>query len=241
MRFIFATSLTAIAMTLSACGGSNADTTPTETPTETSADQSAAAEAPAPADAPKVVKAPEGSRAADVMALGDPDAPLTIVEYASVTCPGCAGFHAQILPEIKEKYIDTGKVRMEFREFPTNPQNLAYAGFYLARCAATTKGAPAYFKMLDILFERQREWAYGPTPGETLQGIAAQVGIDKDGLEDCFYREDIKEAVRANVTQGMEDGIQGTPTFTVDGEEFDWDRRSETMDEAIERALAKLD
>lgn len=185
------------------------------------------------------IAAPAGSLAGNAMILGSPDAKLTIIEYASVTCPACAAFHTQILPEIKTKYIDTGLVRFEFREFPTNPQNLAYAGFYLARCAATNKGSPAYFTMLNTLFERQREWAYGPTPGATLETIAADAGIDREGLEACFFREDIQSAVKANIVRGLEeDEVKATPTFIVDGEELDWGRSPQGMMDAIERELA---
>jgi protein-disulfide isomerase len=189
--------------------------------------------------APVSIPAPAGSLAGEPMAIGSPDAKLTIIEYASVTCPACAAFHTQILPEIKAKYIDTGLVRLEFREFPTNPQNLAYAGFYLARCSATTKGSPAYFAMLGTLFERQREWAYGPQPGQTLETIAAEAGIDRAGLEACFFREDIKAAVKANIVRGLEeDEVKATPTFVVDGEELDWGRSPQGMMDAIDKALA---
>lgn len=223
---------------LAACGGTeepvaNESTGNNDTEVAEDADTGETSEA-------RVVAAPAGSRSAEPMVIGAADAPLTIIEYASVTCPGCASFHNQILPEIKEKYIETGKVRFEYREFPTAPANLAYAGFYLARCAATQNGAPAYFAMLDALYERQREWAFGPTPGETLENIAAQAGIDREGLEQCFYREDIKAAVKANVVEGMEThNVRGTPTLIVDDEELQWTRSIEGLTEAIERELAE--
>jgi protein-disulfide isomerase len=229
-----------------ACGGDDEAETTAAVATPTSAEIEQVADASADAGEthtePAPVPAPEGSMAANAMVLGSDDAPLTIIEYASVTCPACAAFHAQIFPEIKERFIDTGQVRFEYREFPTNPQNLAYAGFYLARCAATTRGAPAYFAMLDTLYARQRDWAYGPTPGEVLENIAAQAGIDRDGLEQCFYREDIKEAVRENIMAGIEEHeVNATPTLIVDGEPFDWDRNRgvEGMIAAIEAELAE--
>ncbi|ADM08501.1 twin-arginine translocation signal domain protein [Parvularcula bermudensis HTCC2503] len=214
-----------LAGVLSGCGGGAQENATAEG--ETSASQS------------QTLAAPEGSLAGATMALGSEEAPLTIIEYASVTCPACAAFHAQYFPEIKEKYIDTGKVRFIYREFPTAPQNLAYAGFYTARCAATDRGPVAYFAMLDTLYARQREWAYGDNPGDVLENIAAQAGIDRQELETCFRREDIRSAVKANVLEGVEaHGVNSTPTFIVDDEELDWNRGSETMSEAIERALA---
>lgn len=239
---------------LTACGGSDAETAeltsvvndaetavseatdPGATETETAPEIAAAEETE-----PQSIPAPEGSLAGEDMFLGSPDAPLVLVEYASVTCPGCAAFHEQIFPELKEKYIDTGKVKLEFREFPTNPQNLAYAGFYLARCAATDNGAPAYFAMIKTLFERQREWAYGPTPGEEIEKIAAQAGIDRDGLEECFFREEVKAAVKANVVRGLEeDNVRATPSFFANGEEFDWGRSKEEFFSRLDEKLAEV-
>lgn len=232
-------------LALAACGNGDAEpaadsaeivsateTTPetTEQETDTSAEETAHAAVPAP----------EGSRAGEAMTMGSDDAPLKIVEYASSTCPACAQFHLAVLPELKEKYIDTGLVQLEFREFPTHPQNLAYAGFYLSRCAATEKGSEAYFAMLKTLFERQRDWAYGPTPGKELENIAAQVGIDREELEDCFYREDVKAAVKDNIVQGLEeDNIRHTPTLLVDGREIDRGRSIEDFFAVIDAELEK--
>ena len=238
---LFVLSGLAAAMTLTACSGGDGEAD-AKTPAGDAAASEVATGADEASNAPRVVPAPEGSLAGEVMALGSPDAPLTIIEYASLTCPGCAAFHVQILPEIKEKYIDTGKVRFEFREFPTDPQNLAYAGFYLARCAATQKGSSAYFAMIDTLFKRQRDWAYGPTPGETLEEIAAQAGISREALQDCFFREEVKTAVAQNVTAGIEEHIVGvTPSFIVNDIAFDWGRSAEGMSNAIEAELAKLE
>ncbi|MEM9422790.1 MAG: DsbA family protein [Pseudomonadota bacterium] len=240
MRFFALSGLT-IAMALAACSnGEDANAQSDTAPTH-----SASADVPTTEGSdsePRIVPAPEGSLAGGTMAMGSEDAPLTIIEYASLTCPGCAVFHAQILPEIKEKYIDTGKVRFEFREFPTPPKNLAYAGSYLARCAATTKGSPAYFAMIDTLFKRQQDWAYSPTPGETLEEIAAQAGINREALQDCFFREDVKSAVRANVNAGIEAHKVGqTPTFIVNDKHFDWGRSASNMADAIDAELAKLE
>jgi protein-disulfide isomerase len=190
------------------------------------------------APAAEAVPAPEGSLAASEMALGAEDAPVTIVEYASVTCPGCAAFHAAVFPEIKERFIDTGEVRFVYREFPTAPQNLAYAGFVLARCAATDTGAPAYFAMVDALYERQRDWIYAPNPGEALEGIFAQVGFDRSAMEQCLRRQDIIDAINENVLTGQEAGVDSTPSFFIDGEPMERARSAEGYIEQIEAAIA---
>src|SRR5690606_11586810 len=89
--------------------------------------------------------------------LGSENAPVTIVEYASVTCGACAAFHTQTYPTLKSKYIDTGKVRLIMREFPTAPAPVAIGGFMLARCANDK-----YFPLLEAIFEQQRNWSQDP-------------------------------------------------------------------------------
>ena len=191
-----------------------------------------------PAGAPAVLPEPEGSLAAGEMALGDPDAPLTVVEYASVTCPGCAAFHASHFQAIKEQLIEPGLVRFVYREFPTNPVNLSYAGSILARCAATDAGAPAYFAVNDALFTRQRDWVYGANPGQELEAIFAQVGLDRAAMQDCLRRGELKAAIDGNVKAGSEAGVRGTPTLVVDGEIIEVARDPDTFVAEL-RAMAE--
>src|SRR5947209_14674871 len=103
------------------------------------------------------------------MALGDPQAPITVIEYASMTCPHCAHFHLTTFPELKKRYIDTGKVRFVFREFPLDP--VATGAFMLARCA----GNDRYFALLDLLFHEQRQWAVN-NPLPPLFNVVKQAG-----------------------------------------------------------------
>jgi protein-disulfide isomerase len=214
-------------LVLAACGsGDEPDAEAAEvTATET-------AEAQTPPE-PELLPAPEGSMAADEMAIGSEDAPLTIVEYASVTCPGCAAFHASLFPEIKEQFIDTGKVRFVYREFPTPPVRRAQAGFILARCAATDAGPEAYFSMIDALYKRQYEWVRGDAP-TVLRNIARQVGIGDESFDDCFRREDIRDAIIDSIESGRDAGITGTPSFLVDGERFD-------LGSSVEETLQKIE
>jgi protein-disulfide isomerase len=229
----------AAALLLTACGGGaeEAETTvDAETATEAPMGDQAAAET-ASAE-PEMIEAPEGSMAANTMALGSDDAPLTIVEYASVTCPACAAFHAQIFPEIEEQFIETGQVRFEYREFPTPPARFAFAGFILARCAATDGGPEAYFGMLDALYRTQRQWIYGDNAPQALRNIAAQAGIDEAGFERCFRREDIRNVITETIEEGRDNGISRTPTLLIDGKPFDY---GSSVDEAIARIQAEVD
>ncbi|MEO1658486.1 MAG: DsbA family protein [Pseudomonadota bacterium] len=222
------------ALALAACGGSgteSADAAPaaeTEAPAET-------AEAPAE---PELLPAPAGSRAAEDMVIGSPDAPLTIVEYASVTCGGCANFHANLFPAIKEQFIDTGLVRFEYREFPTPPVRLSQAGFIVARCAATDSGPEGYYAVVDALYKTQRTWIYSQEPGTELRNLAAQVGIGGDQFDDCFAREDIRDVLVASIESGRDLGVDSTPTLVIDGKIFDYGR---TEEEVIARIAAEVE
>ncbi len=198
---------------LAACGGS-------EEPAAEEAPAAPAETEEAAPQEPEMLEAPEGSRAADAMIIGAEDAPLTVVEYASVTCPGCASFHLNIFPAIKEQLIETGQVRFEFRELPTNPQREAFAGFILARCSATTTGPQSYFAVIDALFKRQQEWVRGPNRGQELRNIAAQAGLDDESFEACFRRQDIRDVIQGNIQEARDQGVSGTPTFFIDGQSF---------------------
>src|SRR6516225_3608936 len=103
--------------------------------------------------------------------LGSPDAKCTIIEYASMTCSHCAAFHRDTWPKLKSTYIDTGKVHFTLREFPLDP--LAAAGFMLARCAGDEK----YYAMIDLLFDKQNDWAFVKKPVDALAALTKQAGF----------------------------------------------------------------
>ena len=184
-----------LALGLGACDGS----------TDSKGPQTAATKAP-----------PVEMRPGD-MVLGDPDAPVTVIEYSSLTCPHCAAFHANSLPAIKEKFIDTGKVRFIFREFPTPPSQLAAAGFLLARCA----GEERYFQVLEALFARQEAWVYeqdGPQRVANFRGIAAQVGVQGEALDACLQNAEALEQMRQTQIHANEEmGVSSTPSFVIGG------------------------
>lgn len=174
------------------------------------------------------------------MILGSADAPVTVIEYASVTCPHCADFAENVMPEIKKEFIDTGKVKWVFREFPTPPQGLSYAGSVLARCAAEKGGTPAFFLIVDTLFRTQRTWVLGKDPKLELEKIAAQAGMDDKAFEACIQRQDLVDVVNDNVKKGSERyGIDSTPSFVVNGEKQQIPHTVEDFQKALSEAVAK--
>ena len=154
--------------------------------------------------------------------FGDPNAPVTLIEYASWTCPACLDFHSRVLPTIKTDYIDTGKVRLVFREFPTPPANIAVAGFTLARC---TQGED-YYNLLDELFMRQDAILTLARQGgpvvEALKQVGVNHGIATDAeFEACLASEEGRDAIRASISAAQSKGVSATPTFFLNGEQMD--------------------
>ena len=146
--------------------------------------------------------------------LGSETAPVTIVEYASVTCPHCASFHQQTYPALKTKYIDTGKVKLIFREFPTQPAPVAIAGFMLARCADDK-----YYPMLDAIFGQQQSWAQDPYQG--LLRIARQAGFTQEKFEACLKDQKLAEQIQGVAQRGNEQfKVESTPTFFINGKKY---------------------
>ncbi len=146
--------------------------------------------------------------------IGNADAPVTIVEYASMTCPHCASFHAVTLPTIKQKYIDTGKARLVFREFPFDPR--AEAGFMLARCSNDK-----YFAMVDVLFQQQRNWASVENAKDALLQIARLAGFSQESFEACLTDQKLLDDIRAVRQRGANDfKVEATPTFFINGDKY---------------------
>lgn len=143
--------------------------------------------------------------------LGDARAPVTLIEYASMTCPHCANFHETTYPEIKKKYIDTGKVRFIFREFPLDP--LAAAGSMLARCAGDNK----FFPMIEALFAQQKDWVV-QKPLEPLFAIARQAGFTQQSFDECLANQQILNGLEETRTRAAGKlNVNSTPTFFING------------------------
>ena len=165
--------------------------------------------------------------------LGQAGAPVTIVEYASFTCPHCARFHGDILPELKKAYIDTGKARLVYRDFPLD--RAAFAASVVARCATGSR----YFGIVDLLFREQSRWAGARDQMAALRRLATLSGISKKKLDSCLKNEKIQNAVlqqRLTATQEFE--ITSTPTLIVNGAKYHGGLTLEQFRAVIDRALA---
>ncbi len=174
------------------------------------------------------------------MVIGSPDAKVTVIEYASLTCPHCATFHETIFPALKEKYVDTGRVKFIFREFPTPPAEFSYIGSVLARCAAEKNGSDAYFAVIGALFRTQRTWIFGDNPKAELLKVAGQVGMDEATFDACLKRQDLIDAINKRVEEGAEKySITGTPSFVIDGEKVTA-HTEEDFEKILDEKLAKV-
>jgi protein-disulfide isomerase len=166
--------------------------------------------------------------------LGADDAPVTLVEYAMFTCPHCANFHETVFPRIKENYIDTGKVRLVYREVYFNRPSLWAA--MIARCAPEDR----YFGIVDVLFDRQQDWAAAENEQELigkLFSIGRQAGLTDEQMNACLQDRALAEALVAEYqAKATADGIDATPTFFIDGEKqpnASYEDLSARLDEAL--------
>ena len=145
--------------------------------------------------------------------MGNADAPITVIEYSSMTCGHCAAFHNETLPGLKEKYIKTGKVKYIVREFPLD--QLATAAFMLGRCLPKRD---AYFDFIDLLYGKQQEWAFVEDPVGALKKLAKQAGFTDESFKACLDDKDLFAQVLAVKNAGSEEfRIRSTPTFFVNG------------------------
>jgi len=167
------------------------------------------------------------------MALGPANASVTITEYASMTCPHCAAFNENVFPKIKSEYIDTGKVRYVFREFPLDIK--AAAGSMLARCIAKDD-AGKYFAVIDMLFKQQNDWVTKNTT-ETLTRIGKQAGLSQQAVEDCLKDQALLDKIAADQKFANEVlKVGSTPTFFINGEMI----RGETSFEEFDKRIKSL-
>jgi protein-disulfide isomerase len=143
--------------------------------------------------------------------LGAPDAPVTIVEYASFTCPHCATFATTTYPELKKRYIDTGKVRFIFRDFPLD--QLAAAGSMLTQCTTGEK----YFDLVEVLFQQQSRWVVNQ-PLAPLRAIAKQAGFTEKSFDECLSNQKmLSDLEQSRERASKQFGVNSTPTFFING------------------------
>ncbi|PZQ63864.1 MAG: disulfide bond formation protein DsbA [Phenylobacterium zucineum] len=170
------------------------------------------------------------------MNLGDPKAPVHVVEYLSLSCPHCADFHAEVFPAFRKKYIDTGRVYFTVRELLTAPAQVAAAGFLMARCKGD---AATYFKVVGEVFESQRRWQQGNIKPIFVE-IAKKNGLTEPQFEACITDDKGQAALQSRLQYATQtDKVTGTPTFFVNGKlvENDHVPSLAELDAAIAAAL----
>jgi len=186
----------------------------------------AKADAPEPDQAELAKAGPEGD-----IVLGSDKAPVTIIEYASMTCPHCAHFSTDTFPELQKRYIDTGKVRYIFREFPLDP--LSAAGFMLARCAGKDKFMP----VVETLFAKQLDWMV-QKPIEPLRAIAKQFGFTEQSFDQCLANQHVLDGIQEVRDRAAEKlGVNSTPTFFVNGQKLTGDQSIDALAKVIDPYL----
>jgi protein-disulfide isomerase len=149
------------------------------------------------------------------MSMGDRNAPLTVIEYASLTCSHCADFEKETFPSFKKDYIDTGKAYYILRDFPFDP--VATAAFMLSHCA----GPERYFGFIEVLYQQQAQWAFVDTPMEALKKIARQGGFSDEKFDACMKDQQVFDHVKQVAQKGQEFGVRSTPTFFINGEKVE--------------------
>ncbi|KQQ91527.1 disulfide bond formation protein DsbA [Aureimonas sp. Leaf324] len=190
-----------------------------------------AATAPAPEGTVDVAKLMAPQALPDII-IGKADAPVTIIEYASMTCSHCRDFHSETYPKIKADYLDTGKAKLILREFPFDPR--ALGAFMLARCAGDDKRTA----MVDVLFDQQREWAGAENASAALLKIAQLAGMTQDQFAACLKDTDLQGKVVAVQAAGQNEfGVNATPTFFVNGDKYAGALSADEMAAVIEKHL----
>ncbi len=144
-------------------------------------------------------------------ALGNPNAPVTVIEYASLTCPHCRNYHANVFPKVKQAYIDTGKVRYIVREFPIGRS--AGNAAIINRCAPPEK----YFELLDAFLSRQPEWVSQEVRLDAIYGVAKSTGMSRETFDKCLANQAMIDGLNEVKQRGRRFGVVGTPTFFVNG------------------------
>ncbi|CCF18269.1 conserved exported protein of unknown function [Pseudorhizobium banfieldiae] len=174
------------------------------------------------------------------MAIGEENAPVTIVEYMSMTCPHCATFHNNTFDEIKKNYVDTGKARFIIREFPFDPR--AAAAFMLARCNPTKPeeaSTPAqYFPMVSMLMKQQETWAEAQDGRAALLQMSKLAGFSQETFQACLTNQKLLDDVNATMKRGADEfGVNSTPTFLINGKRYAGAMSVESMSALIDSLL----
>ena len=160
--------------------------------------------------------------------LGKPEAPITIIEYASMTCPHCAHFSDDVLPKIKEKWIDTGKAKLVLRDFPLDEAALRAA--MLARCAPPER----FYPIAEGFFRAQSDWVIAGNWRAALKGVAALLGIKGPQFDSCLADKALEDKItQSRLTASTQYGVDATPTFFVNGQRFEGEPSLEAFDKLL--------
>jgi protein-disulfide isomerase len=194
-----------------------------------------------PALAQATDSGPGASDAASLLAiskddriLGSPTAPITIVEYASLTCPHCAHFTDEVLPELKKKWIDTGKVRLVLRDFPLDDE--AVHASMIARCAPHDR----FYAFIDTFFADQANWAAAPDYQAALSRLAELGGMSKNEVDSCLKDATLEnQVISSRLVAANQLGVNATPTFFVNGTKFSGAPTVEEFDKLLSGLSAK--
>lgn len=164
--------------------------------------------------------------------LGDTEAPITVIKYATMTCPHCAAFHAATAAELKRTHIPQGRVRYVHRHFPLDQAAMAAA--MLLHCGNTTQAR--FFALLDILYSEQGEWTRAGDPIDALRGIAARTGLNAEEFAACLADQALSRRIQAERDEGAETfGVNATPTLLVNGARYSGNLTTAQLDTIIDR------
>ncbi len=173
-------------------------------------------------------------KAQSEMVLGKADAPVTMVEYSSLGCPHCAAFHRDTLPRIKKEYIDTGKVRLIYRDFPLG--TAALAASMIARCAGPKK----FFGFVEILFRSQAQWSKSNNPMLALTKVARFGGLSETDVQACLKRQPLLDFIRKGALAAQETHkINSTPSFIIGDDTISGAQPFEAFKKVLDKALSK--
>jgi protein-disulfide isomerase len=170
----------------------------------------------------------------DDRVLGKPDAPITIIEYASLTCPHCAHFEVDVLPKLKQKWIDTGKAKLVLRDFPLDA--LALAAATVARCVPAEK----FYPLVDTFFAQQEQWAAAHEPRGALEKLAKLAGVGDKQFKNCTEDKKLEDqVVQSRLTAAQQLGVNSTPSFFINGQKFEGAPTFEAFDQLLSGLAAK--
>jgi protein-disulfide isomerase len=176
---------------------------------------------------------PTQQAASDEMTMGNPKAPVTMIEYASVACPHCGRFNNEVFPAFKAKYIDTGQVFYIAREALTGDPAVAAAGFLTARCAGKAK----YFQVVDAIYHAQAQIETGGQARQVLETIARSAGLTDAQFSACITDEKAQTALNARWDRYInDDKITATPTFVINGQTLSGEMSMPQLDAAVAKA-----